>query len=100
MRFLRANAVKYQIDPNHVGAFGASAGGHLVALLGTSAGEKSLEGGMLETKYGKGTYVFTGYAFFRQLPAGVPGAYRLFANLASAGKAAPPPPRPRRKSTP
>ena len=31
--------------------------------------------------YGKGTYVYTGLAFFRQLPAGVPGAFRLFANL-------------------
>jgi hypothetical protein len=31
--------------------------------------------------YGKGRFVYTGYAFFRQLPAGVPGAYRFFANL-------------------
>jgi hypothetical protein len=36
-------------------------------------------------RYGKGTYVYTGLAFFRQLPAGVPGAYRLFANLVSLG---------------
>ena len=35
--------------------------------------------------YGKGTYIYTGLAFFRQLPAGVPGAYRLFANLVSIG---------------
>lgn len=48
--------------------------------------EKPLDGGMLATHYGKGWYVFTGYAFFRQLPAGVPGAYRLFANLISLGK--------------
>jgi hypothetical protein len=34
--------------------------------------------------YGKGVYIVTGYSFFRQLPAGVPGAYRLFANLVSA----------------
>jgi len=49
-------------------------------------GEKPKPGGMLYTRYGKGVYVFTAYAWFRQLPAGVPGAYRLFANLLSAGK--------------
>ncbi|MES2520904.1 MAG: PIG-L family deacetylase [Bacteroidota bacterium] len=48
--------------------------------------EKPLDGGLLYTKYGKGNYIFTGYAFFRQLPAGVSGAYRLFANFISAGK--------------
>ena len=48
--------------------------------------EKPLDGGLLYTKYGKGNYIFTGYAFFRQLPAGVSGAYRLFANLISVGK--------------
>jgi hypothetical protein len=40
-----------------------------------------LQGGLLVAKLGKGTYVYTGLAFFRQLPAGVPGGYRLFANL-------------------
>jgi hypothetical protein len=45
------------------------------------ADEKPLEGSLLFAKYGKGRYVFTGLAFFRQLPAGVPGAYRLFLNL-------------------
>jgi acetyl esterase/lipase len=40
VRFLRANAAKYHIDPNHVGVWGASAGGHLVALLGTTGGSK------------------------------------------------------------
>jgi hypothetical protein len=34
-------------------------------------------------KYGKGTYIYTGYSFFRELPAGVKGAYRLFANIVS-----------------
>lgn len=43
--------------------------------------EKPLEGSLLFARYGKGRYVFTGLAFFRQLPAGVPGAYRLFLNL-------------------
>ena len=46
-------------------------------------GEKPLEGGLLVAKSGKGYFVYTGYAFFRQLPAGVPGAYRLFANMVS-----------------
>lgn len=40
-----------------------------------------LQGGLLVAAVGKGHYVYTGLAFFRQLPAGVPGAYRLFANL-------------------
>jgi LmbE family N-acetylglucosaminyl deacetylase len=44
-------------------------------------GEPPLQGGLLEAQLGKGTYVYTGLAFFRELPAGVPGAYRLFANL-------------------
>jgi LmbE family N-acetylglucosaminyl deacetylase len=43
--------------------------------------EGPLEGGLLVARVGKGTYVYTGLSFFRQLPAGVPGAYRLFANL-------------------
>jgi len=46
-------------------------------------GEKPLAGGMLYTRYGKGVYIFSGYAWFRELPAGVPGAYRLFANMLS-----------------
>ena len=47
-------------------------------------GESPKEGGILYTRYGKGIYVYTGYSFFRELPAGVPGAYRLFVNLISA----------------
>ncbi|MCE5308609.1 MAG: hypothetical protein LLG20_13300, partial [Acidobacteriales bacterium] len=49
-------------------------------------GEPPRVGGTLYTRYGKGAYVFTGYSWFRQLPAGVPGAFRIFANLISAGK--------------
>ena len=48
-------------------------------------GESPQKGGLLRAKYGKGTYIYTGYAFFRQLPAGVPGAVRLYVNLLSAG---------------
>jgi hypothetical protein len=54
-------------------------------LASGDTGEPVLKGGLLAAKYGKGTYIFTGYAFFRQLPAGVPGAIRLFINLISAG---------------
>ena len=49
-------------------------------------GEKALLGGTLYAKYGKGAYVFTPISWFRELPAGVPGAFRIFANLLSAGK--------------
>jgi LmbE family N-acetylglucosaminyl deacetylase len=56
-------------------------------IASSDPGEEPLAGGMLYTRYGKGVYVFTAYSWFRQLPAGVPGAYRIFANLLSAGKA-------------
>ncbi|MBO9731184.1 MAG: PIG-L family deacetylase [Chitinophaga sp.] len=46
-------------------------------------GESPLDGSTLLAHYGKGCYVYTGISFFRQLPAGVPGAYRLFVNLIS-----------------
>jgi LmbE family N-acetylglucosaminyl deacetylase len=49
-------------------------------------GEKPLLGGELYTRYGKGAYIFSSYDWFRELPAGVPGAYRLFANMLSAAK--------------
>jgi LmbE family N-acetylglucosaminyl deacetylase len=51
-------------------------------------GEGEKPGGLLYARHGKGAFVYTGYAFFRQLPAGVPGAYRLFVNLVSAGAGA------------
>jgi pectinesterase len=44
VRWVRANAVKYSLDPNHIGAIGGSAGGHLVSLLGTSHKVRELEG--------------------------------------------------------
>ena len=44
IRWLRANAAKYHIDADHIGVWGGSAGGHLVALLGTTGGVKDLEG--------------------------------------------------------
>jgi LmbE family N-acetylglucosaminyl deacetylase len=49
-------------------------------------GENPKDGGILYAKYGKGVFIYTSYSWFRQLPAGVPGAYRLFVNLISTGK--------------
>jgi LmbE family N-acetylglucosaminyl deacetylase len=49
-------------------------------------GEEPKRGALLVATVGRGTYVYTGLAFFRQLPAGVPGAYRLFANLLALGE--------------
>ena len=51
--------------------------------------EPAREGGLLRARYGRGTYIYTGYAFFRQLPSGVPGAIRLYVNLLSAGHGQP-----------
>lgn len=48
-------------------------------------GEEPLKGGLLFTEYGKGAFMYTGYTFFRQLPAGNPGAFKLFSNLVSYG---------------
>ncbi len=50
-------------------------------------GEGPLDGALLVGQHGKGRYIYTGLAFFRQLPAGVPGAYRLFANLVASARA-------------
>jgi len=49
-------------------------------------GESDKKGGLLYVPYGKGVFIYTALAWFRQLPAGVPGAFRLFANMIAAGK--------------
>jgi LmbE family N-acetylglucosaminyl deacetylase len=49
-------------------------------------GQAPQKGGLLYAKHGKGVYIYNAYAFYRQLPEGVPGAYRLFANMVSLGK--------------
>jgi LmbE family N-acetylglucosaminyl deacetylase len=60
---------------------------HFTPILASNdVGEAPLKGELLVAQYGKGYFVYTGLGFFRQLPAGVPGAYRLFANLISLGK--------------
>jgi LmbE family N-acetylglucosaminyl deacetylase len=54
-------------------------------LSSQDPGESPQKGGLVIARYEKGTYIYTGYAFFRQLPAGVPGAVRLYVNLLAAG---------------
>ena len=62
---------------------------HFTPLLSChDPNEPDQKGGLLYAKYGKGIYIYSGYAFYRQLPAGVSGAIRLFVNLVSAGNAA------------
>ncbi len=55
-------------------------------LACNDAGEPSRQGGLLIGKVGEGHFIYTGYSWFRQLPAGVSGAFRLFANMLSIGK--------------
>jgi len=62
-------------------------------MSGNDPGEEPKAGGMLYAHYGKGHYIYTGYAWFRQLPAGVPGAFRIFANMLSLGQPPNPPQR-------
>jgi LmbE family N-acetylglucosaminyl deacetylase len=59
---------------------------HFIPLLSChDPNEEPQKGGLLLAHYGKGIYIYNAYAFFRQLPAGVPGAVRLYVNLLSAG---------------
>lgn len=55
-------------------------------LSANDKGEKPKDGAILVAKYGKGNYIYTGLSFFRELPEGVIGAYRLMANMISIGK--------------
>jgi hypothetical protein len=59
--------------------------GYRALLAMSDPGEPANRGGILVARVGRGTYIYTSIAFFRQLPAGVPGAARLFVNLLSAG---------------
>ncbi|QOY91324.1 PIG-L family deacetylase [Paludibaculum fermentans] len=60
---------------------------HYEALLEThDADQPPQKGGLLYAKYGKGVYIYNAYAFYRQLPEGVDGAYRIFANMLSLAK--------------
>lgn len=55
-------------------------------LSSNDPGETPKDGGLLVAKYGEGHYIYTGYSWFRELPAGVPGAFRIFTNLISIGQ--------------
>jgi hypothetical protein len=66
-----------QVDPNYQ-----------LPLIMNDPNEGSLNGSLLVTNYGKGKFVYTGLVFFRQLPAGVPGAYRLLANIIALNRKA------------
>ena len=58
------------------------------ALLSShDPGEPDRNGGLLYARHGKGVFIYTAYSWFRELPAGVPGAFRIWANFISAGKA-------------
>jgi hypothetical protein len=60
---------------------------HYEALLEAhDAGQAPQKGGLLYARFGKGVYIYSAWAFYRELPAGVPGAYRLFANMISLAK--------------
>lgn len=62
-------------------------GKEFTPILGMNdKGEKELQGALLVAEYGEGYFIYTGLSFFRELPAGVSGAYRLFANILSIGK--------------
>jgi hypothetical protein len=64
--------------------------GYQAILSCHDEGEPPRNGGLLVAAYGKGHVVYTGYSWFRQIPAGVPGAIRLFVNLISLGGPAAP----------
>ena len=67
--------------------FGGSWGSEFTPLLGfEDPGEAEKQGGLLVASLGAGSYVYTGLSFFREIPAGVPGAYRLLANLLALGE--------------
>jgi len=61
--------------------------GKFERLIGMAdPGERSDDGSLIVARYGKGWFVYTGIVFFRELPAGIPGAYRLLANLIALNK--------------
>ena len=55
-------------------------------LSSNDPGESPKNGGLLVAKYGQGYFIYTGYSWFRELPAGVPGAFRIFTNMISLGR--------------
>ena len=85
-----ARVVAHQPGREARGAEGVHVGGKrelVERVAGQLAGEPAQRGGEVIAQVGKGWYVYTSYSWFRQLRAGVPGAYRQFANLVSLPKA-------------
>ena len=60
-------------------------------LSANDPGETPKDGGLLVAKFGEGYFVYSGYSWFRELPAGVPGAFRIFTNMISLGQDQPKP---------
>jgi LmbE family N-acetylglucosaminyl deacetylase len=85
----RINAADWQgwVQERSLYNFTTFNAGYTPLLESHDAGEAEQRGGEVYARIGRGHYVYTSYAWFRQLPAGVPGAYRLFANLLSLPKA-------------
>jgi len=75
------------VQERNLYSFGTFDGKYTALLEASDPGEDAQRGGEVYADVGKGRYVYTSYAWFRQLPAGVPGAYRMFANLVSLSKA-------------
>jgi LmbE family N-acetylglucosaminyl deacetylase len=65
---------------------GETAPEYIMPLSMADPGEKANNGSLIISKHGKGHFMYTGLVFFRELPAGVPGAYRLFVNMIELGK--------------
>ena len=77
------------VQERNLYAFSSFDPGYTPLLESHDPGEQAQRGGEMYLRLGKGNFVYTAYAWFRQLPAGVPGAYRMFANLVSLGAPAP-----------
>jgi hypothetical protein len=75
------------VQERNLYSFGTFDGKYTPLLEAKDPDEDLQRGGEVYADVGKGRYVYTSYAWFRQLPAGVPGAYRMFANLVSLSKA-------------
>jgi hypothetical protein len=75
------------VQERNLYSFGTFDARYTALLESTDPGEDPQRGGEVYADVGKGRYVYTSYSWFRQLPAGVPGAYRQFANLISLSKA-------------
>jgi hypothetical protein len=91
MRRTRSRTTTSRAGCRSAGSFANPYDSHYETVLSSNdTNEPARDGGLLYTRWGKGVFIYTGLAWFRQLPAGVPGAYRLFANLVSAAPTATP----------